>query len=104
MREVIDRMRKHMKINDFVSLFNDFEDLNKELEKGIKVFEKEGGAPRFYIRTLCELENFILSLTAEDKKKLSPSNNKSYNILKQRIRKHNKGCIKIIMNKSMKQR
>lgn len=82
MREVIDRIRKKMKINDFVSLSNDFDELNRELEKGAKVFEKEGGAPRFYVRTLCEIENYILSLSADDKKKLSQSNNKAYNIMK----------------------
>jgi translation initiation factor 3 subunit C len=71
MREFIDRMRKKMNINDFVTLQTDFDDLNKELEKGLKIFEKEGGIPRFYIRTLCEIENYVMSLSNEDKKKLS---------------------------------
>ena len=60
-----------MNNNDFVSLLSEFEDLNKELEKGAKIFEKEGGVPRFYIRHLCNLENYVMGLSAEDKKKLS---------------------------------
>ena len=51
------------------------------------MFEKEGGIPRFYIRVLCQLENFLLGITAEAKKKFSQTNNKAYNTLKQRIKK-----------------
>ena len=63
----------------------------QELERGRKMFEKEGGIPRFYIRILCQLENFLLGVTAEAKKKFSQTNNKAYNTLKQRIKKHNLG-------------
>ena len=32
MREIIERMKKKMNINDFVSLYSDFEELNKVLD------------------------------------------------------------------------
>lgn len=71
-----------MKNNDFVSMLDFFEKLNKEIEKGEKVFEREGGVPRLYIRILCQIENHVLSITGETKKKLSKTNNLSYNTLK----------------------
>ena len=55
MREIIQRIRNKFLINDFVSLLSEFEDLVKEAEKGARLFEKEGGYPRFYIRILCEI-------------------------------------------------
>lgn len=42
-----------MKNLDFVQLLDKYELLNKEIEKGAKFFEKEGGVPRLYIRILC---------------------------------------------------
>ena len=42
----------------FLKLFSDFEDLGKAYDKAKKVVEKEGN-PRWYIRCLVELEDFV---------------------------------------------
>ncbi|CAD8092142.1 unnamed protein product [Paramecium sonneborni] len=89
LREIIKEMKIKIKNQDFVILLDKFEELNKEVEKSAKVFEKEGGLPRFYIRIMCQIEVLILQFTAEQKKKLGVNNSKAYNTLKQRIKKHN---------------
>jgi translation initiation factor 3 subunit C len=53
LREIIKDIKIKIKNQDFVILLDKFEELNKEVEKSAKVFEKEGGVPRFYIRVLC---------------------------------------------------
>ena len=88
MKEVIEKINKKMNINDFVSLLQHYEELNKEFDKSKKILEKEG-IPRFYIRVLVQIENCVTNFSAEDKKKLNQNNNKSFNTLKQKIKKHN---------------
>lgn len=82
MRAIVQKINQKMLNNDFVSLYTQFEDLNKEVDKAKKIFERDGTVPKFYIRALALLENFVLSFSSEDKKKLNSNNNKSYNILK----------------------
>ena len=41
-----------------------FESLQKVFQKSKTVIEKEGGAPRFYLRSLIELEEFIKDVRA----------------------------------------
>jgi translation initiation factor 3 subunit C len=88
MKDIIEKINQKLRNNDFVQLYSEFEELNKEVEKGSKNFEKDG-VPRFYIRIIATIENFVMSFSQADKKKLSVNNNKSYNILKQKIKKHN---------------
>ncbi|CAK76776.1 unnamed protein product (macronuclear) [Paramecium tetraurelia] len=89
LREIIKDIKIKIKNQDFVTLLDKFEELNKEVEKSTKVFEKEGGLPRFYIRIMCQIEVLVLQFTAEQKKKLGVNNSKAYNTLKQRIKKYN---------------
>ena len=91
MRDTIRKLEDKIKINDFVAIFDEFTELNKQLEKSKKIIDKEGkGMPSFYIRVCFMLENLVNNLKNEDKKKLSRSNNTSYNILRQHIKKNNK--------------
>ena len=89
MRETIRKLEDKIKINDFVAIYDQYTELNKQLEKAKKIVEKEG-LPIFYVRVCFMLENLVNNLKNEEKKKLSNPNNKAYNILKQQIKKNNK--------------
>jgi len=89
LRNSIDKIKDKMKIEDFVAMGDEFDELNKQLEKSKKVIEKEG-VPQFYIRICYVLENFLTNLSAEKKNSLKPANKKAYNTLKHKVKKNNK--------------
>jgi len=89
-----DEMRNKMNINDWVSIQSTFDKLNKNLETYQKLANPAGPpppAPRRYIRLLVELEDFLFSTLAnkEAKKKMSTTNAKALNAMRQRLKKHN---------------
>ena len=65
--------------------------MNKHVAKNVSIFKKNG-APVFYFKALIDLEDLCekVSNDKEIKKKLSPSNSKSLNTLRQRLKKNNK--------------
>lgn len=82
-----------MKINDWNAIQTLFDELNKRLDKIRNAGGMGGSAPvpRVYIRLLVELEDF-LNATMENKdvkKKMSPTNAKALNTMRQRLKKHN---------------
>ncbi|XP_078681381.1 eukaryotic translation initiation factor 3 subunit C-like [Branchiostoma floridae x Branchiostoma belcheri] len=92
LQNVIKQLRNHKKIKDISKVLETFEDLTKALQKSQKVIEKEGGVPRFYIRALVELEDFI-NETWEDRegrKKLNKVNSKALTTMRQKLRKYNR--------------
>ncbi len=89
LRTCITRIKDKMRIQDFVSLGDQFDELNKTLEKSKKVIEKEG-VPQFYIRICYVLENFLNNLSKEEKNSLKKDNQKAYNTLKHKVKKNNK--------------
>ena len=77
-----------MNVNDWTSIQTGFDKLQKQLEKTMK----SAGlvrVPRPYIGLLCELEDFLNDTAAnrEVRKKMSPTNAKALNIMKQRLKK-----------------
>lgn len=89
LRNVISKIKDKMRIKDFVALSDEFDNLNKEFDKSKKVIEKEG-LPLFYVRICYVLEQFVNSISSEEKKSLKTANNRAFNTIKQRIKKHNK--------------
>lgn len=85
-------IRNVMRIKDFNKIQSEFEALNKAIAKGKNVINQHGGIPRFYIRLLCDLEDFVKSSLADKAsfKKLSASNGRALNRMKLTLRKHNK--------------
>ncbi|KAG1661195.1 hypothetical protein FOA52_006001 [Chlamydomonas sp. UWO 241] len=84
-----DEIRNKMKINDWSAIQGLFDELNKRLDKIQKT--DGGGVPRSYIKLLVELEEFLgETLSNKDvKKKMSPTNAKALNTMRQRLKKHN---------------
>jgi translation initiation factor 3 subunit C len=84
-----------MKINDWSAIQTLFDELGKRLERcqkftmGVAI---AGGAPvpRAYVRLLVELEDFVNETHANKdvKKKMSPTNAKALNTMRQRLKKH----------------
>ncbi|KAG0271604.1 Translation initiation factor 3 subunit c, partial [Linnemannia exigua] len=81
-----------LKINDWVSVQNEFERANKGIQKAAGLIA-QSGVPKFYIKSIAELEKSIQAAAQKEKsaaKKLNPSNNRALNSLKQNIKKNNR--------------
>jgi translation initiation factor 3 subunit C len=89
LKATCEEIRNKMAINDWSAIQTLFDKLNKQLEKAQKVTESLG-APRVYVRILVELEDAIKQ-TMADKKKMSPTNTRAFNTMRQRLKKHNLG-------------
>lgn len=83
------KIKNKLKIQDYVSAYSEFDELNKQLVKADNVIQVEG-LPVFYIRTLVRLEDAVAALSKENQKKLSTNNAKSYSKLRINLKKHNK--------------
>lgn len=75
-------------------IFPGFEDLMRAYQKALPVVMKEesGQTPRFYVRCLVEMEDFINEVweDREGRKNMSKNNSKSLTSLRQKLRKYNK--------------
>ncbi|XP_030380968.1 eukaryotic translation initiation factor 3 subunit C [Scaptodrosophila lebanonensis] len=89
---IIKTIRNHKKIKDMSSILTSFEDLTRAYQKALPVISKEenGVTPRFYIRSLAELEDFINEVwdDREGRRNLSKNNSKSLGTLRQKVRKY----------------
>jgi hypothetical protein len=86
--KVIGIIRNHLKISDWVSLQEDFDNLNKALERAAAVIAKEG-VPRFYIRSLVELEDAVAALGRAEVRTMSQANAKAFTRVKMNLKKNN---------------
>lgn len=89
---LIKAIRNHRKIKDMASLLQSFEDLTRAHQKALPVITKEenGVTPRFYVRALAELEDFINEVweDRDGRKNLSKNNAKAFGPLRQKFRKY----------------
>ncbi|KAJ6161347.1 Eukaryotic translation initiation factor 3 subunit C [Penicillium chermesinum] len=78
------------KINDWVVISNEFDNLNRQIVK----ITQSGPTPKLYVKAVADLEDFVNETAAKQKqassKKMNASNQKSFNAVKQRIKKNNK--------------
>lgn len=92
--EIIKQIKNHKKIKDMSKLLTSFENLTRAFIKARPVIEKEEGGviPKFYIRCLVELEDFITDCweDRDGRKNMSKNNSKSLATLRQKLRKYNK--------------
>lgn len=81
-------MQNKIKVNDWTSIQTVFDKMQKQLEKAMKTANLTA-VPRLYIKMLCELEDSLNETLAnkEVKKKMSSTNAKALNTMKQRLRK-----------------
>jgi len=90
----IKQIRNFKKNKDMISMANSFEDLMRAYQKALPVIMKEesGITPRFYVRCLVELQDFISEMweDKEGRKNMSKNNSKSLASLRQKLRKYTK--------------
>lgn len=92
--DIIKQIKNHKKIKDMSKLLTGFENLTKAFQKAKPVIEKEegGNIPKFFIRSLVELEDFVTECweDRDGRKNMSKNNSKSLATLRQKLRKYNK--------------
>lgn len=89
----IKQIRNHKKIKDMSSLLTSFEELTRAYTKAYNAVilkEENGIAPRFFVRCLVEMEDFINDVWDDrvGRKNLSKNNSKSLASLRQKFRKY----------------
>lgn len=96
---IIKGMKNKMKIKDLGNVQSEFDALCKAYEKARKVVDKEG-VPRFYIRTLAELEDFITECweDKEGRKKMNKTNARSLTTIRQKLKKYSRDFEKDLEN------
>lgn len=94
MEGIIHNLRNHRKIKDFSSALASFEELQKAYTRAAPVVAKEenGVAPRFFVRALVELEDWVSSAWADrdSRRTLSKGSSKALTSLRQKLRKYTK--------------
>ncbi|TSK14503.1 Eukaryotic translation initiation factor 3 subunit C [Bagarius yarrelli] len=88
---LIKTIRNAMKIRDMAKCLEEFEQLCRAFLKSKAIVDKEG-VPKFYIRLLADLEDYLNQLweDKEGKKKMNKNNAKALSTLRQKIRKYNR--------------
>lgn len=94
LHELIKSIKNGKKIKDFTKILPDFEELTRKYAKVKTVLDKEsdGKTPRFLVKCLVELEDFVEQCweDRERRKNMNKNNSKSLSSLRQKLRKYNK--------------
>ncbi|GJJ69023.1 translation initiation factor 3 subunit C [Entomortierella parvispora] len=90
--QAVTLMANGQKINDWVSVQNEFDRANKALQKSAGIIAQTG-VPKFYITAVADLEKAIQTALDKEKsasKKMNASNAKALNSMKQKVKKNNR--------------
>ncbi|MCP9265110.1 Eukaryotic translation initiation factor 3 subunit 8 [Dirofilaria immitis] len=93
LKDLIKQAKNSRNIRDMSKLLSTFEELCKVFEKTKVVLTRQSmSTPRFYVRILVELEDFVNEQwdDKEARKTMSKANSKGLTALRQKIRKYNK--------------
>jgi hypothetical protein len=91
MRESIVRIKNARKTNDWSVIQDEFEEVNKMVEKS-KMLVMKNGLPKFYVKMLADVEDHLWA-TLKDKEVMNsvkPAIGRAINRMKLTIKKHNK--------------
>jgi translation initiation factor 3 subunit C len=87
----VEEIRNKIKINDWIGISNNFDKLNKQLDK-VRRLGALTKTPKIYVKAMIELEDFLTASLAnkEARKKMSSTNAKALNSMRQNLKKNNK--------------
>lgn len=92
--ELIKNIRNKKKVKDFTKILPDFEELTRKYAKVKTILDKEsdGKTPRFLVKCLVELEDFVEQCweDRERRKNMNKNNSKCMSSLRQKLRKYNR--------------
>lgn len=92
LNSVIKNIKNFRKNKDLANLHSSFEELCRVYTKALPVIEKEDGGkiPRFYIRCLVDLEDYLNAVweDKEGRKKMAKNNAKGLTTMRQKLRKY----------------
>eukprot|EP00578_Thalassiosira_sp_NH16_P014065 CAMPEP_0181105740 /NCGR_PEP_ID=MMETSP1071-20121207/16152_1 /TAXON_ID=35127 /ORGANISM="Thalassiosira sp., Strain NH16" /LENGTH=432 /DNA_ID=CAMNT_0023189085 /DNA_START=96 /DNA_END=1390 /DNA_ORIENTATION=- len=82
-------LRNAMRIQDHKTLMEEFDTLTKSMIKSKKVFESNGGIPRFLVRMLVDMEDHVARCLGDKAafKKLKPAQGRALNRMKLGLKK-----------------
>ncbi|KAF9111228.1 Translation initiation factor 3 subunit c [Mortierella sp. AM989] len=90
--QAVNGITNGQKINDWVSVQNEFDRANKGIQKAAAIIA-QNGIPKFYIKAVADLEKAIQVTLEKEKassKKMNASNAKALNSMKQKVKKNNR--------------
>jgi translation initiation factor 3 subunit C len=85
MKKIIKKIQNQMNINDWNAIYTEWEKLNKVLSKNTST--KKEAIPRFYIRIMVQIEDFMKKTFENKDRKMNAINAKSLNTMKQKLKK-----------------
>lgn len=91
LQDGITKLKNARRNGDWGAVQDQFNNVNKIIEKSKTLIQKNGGTPGFYIRMLAELEDSIQAALQDKEgfKKLKPIMQRSLNQLKLQVKKYN---------------
>jgi translation initiation factor 3 subunit C len=86
-------IKNYIKINDWSSILSEFDALAKSIEKSKNVISNSG-YPKFYLRTMIQLEDFMNEKLKNKDSKMKKENSKALVRMKGKLKKNNEAIKK----------